>query len=142
VASVSEILQELESYCIQDRAILAAYLFGSFARNRQRPESDVDIAVLLDEHSGKIDRSGLFARLHKDLGRRLRKDVHILVLNDASLLARIEAVFKGLCVHVKDEEALARFKMLTLSLFADFAPYLDQLNRRLKQRLGVSGDGQ
>jgi predicted nucleotidyltransferase len=135
-------IQELDAYFVQDPAIHAAYLFGSFARNRQRPGSDVDIAVLLDERGERKDRGGLLGCLHRDLGRLLRKDIHVLVLNDASLLARIEAVFKGRCVHVKDEEALVQFKMLTISLFADFAPYLDQLNRRLKKRLGVSSNGE
>ena len=142
MTSLLEIVQKIESYCARDATILAAYLFGSYARGRQGPMSDVDIAVLLEERGGKIDRKLLHARLHHDLGRLLRKDIHILILNDASYLARIEAMFNGRCVHVKDDEALARFKMLSSSLFADFAPYMDQLHRRLKQHLGVNHHGQ
>lgn len=142
MTSVREMLQKLESYFIQDRTILAAYLFGSFSRGRQRPGSDVDIALLLDEHGGKTDRKLLLDRLHQDLGRLLRNDVHILILNDASYVARIEALFRGRCIHAKDEDALAQFKMLTASLYADFAPYLEEQHRRLKKRLGVDHHGQ
>jgi uncharacterized protein len=140
--SNAEMTEKLESYFRDVPSIIAAYLFGSFARGRQHPLSDVDIAVLLDDRSGRADRILITQRLLQDLGRLLRKDIHVLILNDASYLARMEAIFKGLCVHVKDEDALARFKMVTVSLFTDFAPFLDRSHRRLKQRLGVNSDGQ
>ena len=138
----TEMTQKLESYFRHVPSIVAAYLFGSLARERQRPLSDVDIAVLLDDRGGRIDRIPVIRRLLQDLGRLLRKDVHVLILNDASYLARIEAIFRGRCVHVRDEDVLAQFKMLSVSLFADFAPFLDQSRRRLMERLGVNHDGQ
>ncbi len=142
MASDTEMIQNLESYFSDVPCIVAAYLFGSFARSRQRPLSDVGIAVLLDDRYGRVDRTLVIRRLLQDLGRLLRKDVHILILNDASYLARIEAIFRGRCLHVRDEDALAHFKMVSVSLFADFAPFLDQCHRRLKDHLGVKHDGQ
>jgi len=32
----------------QRQEVVAAYLFGSYATGRERPDSDVDVAVLLD----------------------------------------------------------------------------------------------
>lgn len=140
--SARQMIQTVDSYCMLDASIVAVYLFGSFAHGREQPMSDVDLAILLDERAESMDRKQLLARLHRDLGRLLRKDIHILVLNDASYVVRVEALFRGRCVHVKDEESLARFRMLTLSLFADFAPYLDHLHQRLKRRLGAHSHGQ
>jgi predicted nucleotidyltransferase len=40
MTSISEMIQELDAYFVQDPAIHAAYLFGSLARNRQRPGSE------------------------------------------------------------------------------------------------------
>jgi uncharacterized protein len=142
MASDTEMIQKLESYFSDVPCIVAAYLFGSFARSRQRPLSDVDIAVLLDDRYGRVDRTLVIRRLLQDLGRLLRKDVHVLILNDASYLARIEAIFRGRRLHVRDEDALAHFKMVSVSLFADFTPFLDESHRRLKHRLGVKHDGQ
>lgn len=139
--SVDLIAQKLDSYFGNEDLVIAAYLFGSFARGRQRPMSDLDIAVLLDERKGRIDRKILLDRLHQNLGRLLRLDIHMLILNDTSYTARIEALFRGRCLHVKDEEASAHFKMLTLSLYADFAPVRDGLHGRLRKHLGVNPHG-
>jgi uncharacterized protein len=138
----TQIARKLESYFHHVPSIIAAYLFGSFARGLQRPLSDVDIAVLLDDRGGRTDRVPVIRALLQDLGRLLRKDVHVLILNDASYLARLEALFRGRCVHVRDEEALVEFRMLSVSLFTDFAPFLDLSHGRLMHRLGVNRDGQ
>ena len=142
MTSTSELLQKIGSYFSRDTTVAAVYLFGSFAHGRQRPMSDVDIAVLLTEPAGAVDRKLFLDRLHRDLGRILRKDVHLLILNYASYSARMEALFRGKCAHVKDEEALARFRMVTVALFADFAPFLDQAHRSLARHLGCKDHGQ
>ena len=141
MVSMDVMVQKIDSYFGEENNVLAAYLFGSFARGRQHAMSDVDIAVLLDERKGRIDRKILLDRLHQNLGRLLRLDIHLLILNDASYTAGIEALFRGRCVHVKDEEASAHFKMLTLSQYADFAPVRERLHGKLRQRLGVNQHG-
>jgi uncharacterized protein len=141
-ASEGEKMQEfrvamlkLDSYFSQDDAIIAAFIFGSFPRGQHHPGSDVDIAILLDERRRKIDRKGLLDRLLPELGRLLRQDVHILILNDASYVARVEALFRGKVAHCKDAVALAEFRMVSHALFADFAPFLRQLEANLRKRL-------
>ncbi|MDN5859496.1 MAG: nucleotidyltransferase domain-containing protein [Pseudonocardia sp.] len=60
------------------RAVLAAYLFGSRAKGRSRPTSDVDVAILVGGH--RVDRAAVAA----DVGQAvtpLRSD--LLVLDDA-----------------------------------------------------------
>lgn len=41
----------------QTQGFVTAYLFGSYARNNQRPESDIDIALIIDnlQDSDKFD---------------------------------------------------------------------------------------
>jgi predicted nucleotidyltransferase len=124
-----------------DKDIVAAYLFGSVARGREREGSDVDIAILLDERQGKPDRKAILDRLLPALGRALRKDVHLLILNDASYLARMEVFAKGRLICVRDERELAVFRMVSFSLFAEFAPWLRSMQQKLKQRL-VQGHGE
>jgi len=33
---------------LQQAGLTSAYIFGSYARNRQRPESDIDVALVID----------------------------------------------------------------------------------------------
>ncbi len=52
--------------------VLKAWLFGSFARGEERPDSDVDILVLLD-HSQPIgiEFFGMYEELKELLGRNV-----------------------------------------------------------------------
>ncbi len=58
------------------RPVLKAWLFGSYARGEQTPESDVDILVEFD-HSSPI---GLFAyaRMWRELQERLGLEVDLV----------------------------------------------------------------
>ena len=51
VARLADALEEREE-------VLEAYLFGSRARGRQRPGSDVDVAVYVDEARAEDGRWG------------------------------------------------------------------------------------
>lgn len=62
--------------------VLKAWLFGSFARGEEKPDSDVDLLVMFD-HSTPI---GLFAyaRMHRELEERLGRKVDLVT--DGTLL--------------------------------------------------------
>jgi len=51
------IRQYITSVANQTPGFVTAYLFGSFAKNNQRPESDIDIALIIDnlKDSDKFD---------------------------------------------------------------------------------------
>jgi len=126
--------RQLEAYFAGEKGIVAVYLFGSFARGTQSGESDVDLALLLDKERGKEDLKALLDRHLPGLGRLLRREVHVLILNDAPYPVRIEALSRGRLIHVKDRIALARFRMVSFALFAEHAPYMNRLKEKMKQR--------
>jgi uncharacterized protein len=51
------IRQFISTVANQTPGFVTAYLFGSFAKNNQRPESDIDIALIIDnlKDSDKFD---------------------------------------------------------------------------------------
>ena len=52
--------------------VLKAWLFGSFSRNEQRPDSDVDIIVLLDKSRPiGLKFFGMWSDLEELLGRKV-----------------------------------------------------------------------
>jgi uncharacterized protein len=53
----SIIRQYISTVANQTPGFVTAYLFGSFAKNNQRPESDIDIALIIDnlKDSDKFD---------------------------------------------------------------------------------------
>lgn len=38
----------IDSVLIQQPGLISAYIFGSYAKNKQRTESDIDIALVID----------------------------------------------------------------------------------------------
>ena len=66
--SISKLIAEY----FKDQPVLKAWLFGSFARGEQTPESDVDILVVLDkEQPVGIKFFGMYEDLKEILGRNI-----------------------------------------------------------------------
>ncbi len=130
-------LQPLLNSCPE---IVAAYLFGSAATSKMRPDSDIDIAVLLDESDGHLNRKIVLSRLHPQFCRALRADAHLLFLNDASYLVRMQVFNKGILMHVKNPYQLAVFRMHSTALYADFAPIMRMTQQGLKNKLKRRGN--
>jgi len=59
---------------------MAVYLFGSYAKGRQEMDSDIDLAILLNRDD-RPRRNELRKQYIVDLGRILRKDMHIVIIN-------------------------------------------------------------
>jgi predicted nucleotidyltransferase len=49
----------------------ALYVYGSFARREEWPDSDLDLAVLLPPEQGIVDILSVTARLSQDVGRNI-----------------------------------------------------------------------
>ena len=96
--------------------ILFAFLFGSRARGNARPNSDWDVGVYLEDGLDARTRFRVRLRLLADLDALGRVDV--VVLNDAPPLLAQQAL-AGERLLVRDETALVRFTVRTLSMAED-----------------------
>lgn len=114
-----QISHKIARYFENRPEVIAVYLFGSCARGQQNEGSDIDLGVLLERETLPSKRD--FERDYLiGLGKLLRRDFHILFMNDAGegILAQI---FKhGRCVFLRNPESLSRFKTIKHSLIADF----------------------
>lgn len=111
------------SVCNTARAVLerhpaidAAYLLGSAAAGRLRPDSDVDIAVLPRRgHMLSVpDRLAIAAELSVIFTRQ----VDLGVLTPVNVVYAKEAVTHGQLIFARDRMTAARFAMHTLSMYA------------------------
>jgi hypothetical protein len=91
--------------------VLVAYLFGSHARGKPTPISDVDIAVLLSEavpHESYLDyRIALMRELTKIFGS---DEVQVVILNQAPPLLAYKVIVEGKPLFCRDEVARLRFR--------------------------------
>jgi predicted nucleotidyltransferase len=106
----------LASHLTGQPHVVAAYLLGSAAAERLRPDSDVDIAVLprFPDGISLAERLSLAA----ELGRLVGREVDLGVLTTRNLVYAKEAVSRGRLIFDRDHAATARFEMYALSMYA------------------------
>ena len=82
--TTAQMTQQIAEY-FKTQPVLRAWLFGSFARGEQTPESDVDILVVLD-HSQPVGLQ--FFGMYEDLKELLGRPVDLVVERSLAPFAR------------------------------------------------------
>ena len=114
--------------------IVAAYIFGSYARGHARADSDIDIGILLEADMGG---SGMYpARIAGELKEacKTKHDIDVRILNRGSLRF-LHQVLKGKLIFSRDEKKRIDFETSTILGYLDFKPLLEEYDRMRKQRL-------
>lgn len=118
------------------REIQAAYVFGSVATGRTRPDSDVDVAVLTPRRTRRADTLKYRLALMADLGSVLgRPDVEVVLLNEAPPLLAHRILSQGTLVFERSRSARVRFQVDTANRYLDLIPMFETHIRYLKKRV-------
>ena len=127
----TNLLVALERALLPLPEVQAALLFGSHATGRAKPESDIDIAVLLDEAPEPSKRKALLRNLIAALGERLRADrLDLVILNDAPPKLAFHVLKDGKLAFERDRGPLHRFRVATYRRHADYEP-VERFFRRI-----------
>jgi len=128
-----EILERLRQQVGSRPELKLAVAFGSTARGEARPDSDVDLGILLEPYS-----PALRLTTEAELGRAANRPVHVVLLDEAPPLLRFEIARDGVLLHEKEEGLWPRFKAKAMMDWWDWAPTARRINaeiiRRLKRR--------
>ncbi|MCA1787749.1 MAG: nucleotidyltransferase domain-containing protein [Desulfobacteraceae bacterium] len=126
--------EKITQYFATKNEVAAVYLFGSFASEKHRPTSDVDLAILfLPEYLPSADH--LCRQYLTDLGRLLRKDIHPNVMNRAGEVLLKQIFLKGKQLVAKNPAYVREFNMIAISRIADFGFYLERMQTGLEKSL-------
>ncbi len=120
--------------------VIAAYLFGSLARKRAHPRSDIDVAVLLTP----MDSEAAFyrrLRLMEQLRPYADREVDVIVLNQAPPLLQHQVLRYGRRLHERDRLARVEFEVRAGQVYADLKPMYDFHTRDLLQKIKEVGLG-
>jgi predicted nucleotidyltransferase len=126
--NIGKVFPEAINYLKNHPQVLFAYLFGSLAMGKQKPLSDVDIAVYLKQHKNaaekKLDILGSLMAIFKT------DEIDLVVLNSAELTLMMN-ILKTKKVLV-DKEPYERhiFESLIMRKFFDFSVKESSLLRR------------
>lgn len=106
-------------------ALVCAYLFGSYARGEEKPDSDVDVAVLYTKPPPST-LEGLGLRLEGELESSLGKAVDLVVLNRAPVDLIHRVLRDGILLFDQNTSARIRFEVKARNEYFDLLPFLRQ----------------
>ena len=110
--SLSELLQKKPEFAMRCKAlpIKLLFVFGSLAKEKLKPLSDIDIAVLFETSYQFEDMSKLRAELEKLIGR---EDIDLAVLNTGSPLLAMQVLHTGKLLYAESERTFKQFRFQT-----------------------------
>jgi predicted nucleotidyltransferase len=118
----------------RERAISLAYLFGSAAKDRTGPMSDLDIGVL---YHGEVDWDCHYELAQVVQGLLGVEKVDLVVLNTAPVELAYTCIGEGILLYAESRLVLVEFETRVLDLYGDFLPIL----RRQKAEILESDNG-
>lgn len=91
----------INEFLEKEPRILAAYLLGSGARDQLRPDSDIDIGIILEpaQKMSPLERINMANSISYALG----KTVDMGLINSKNLVYAKEAIFTGRKIFARDE---------------------------------------
>jgi predicted nucleotidyltransferase len=108
----------------QEPDVLYALLFGSAARDRMRPDSDVDVAVELAPGADRSARAigRLVSRLESAAGR----SVDLVLLEEAPVPLAYRVFRDGRLLVERDHRAMVARKSRAITRYLDWKPVEDR----------------
>jgi predicted nucleotidyltransferase len=97
-------------------AVQGIYLFGSYAVGEERPDSDLDIALLLPHELAKREKNLVLSECRFALENALHREVELLNARQVSTVMQKEIIGARL-IHDPDRQAVEEFEMLVLSFY-------------------------
>lgn len=112
--------------CIQ-----VMYLFGSYASNSEKPDSDVDIAIFADQTATEMTDLELGALLEE----KLQKPVDVVIMQKVSPIVQFEVLDNKIRIYEKDPEIRAKLECLAVRFFYD-ACYVQEQRAKYRRENG------
>lgn len=110
---IKDKLEELKKYLIDKFECEAIVIFGSYSRNTQNAESDVDIAIKL----AKSIQPKQLLEIRGKLEDILQKDVDLIDLDNTQDGIRYEILINGITIYAKDE---MQFELYKLDMYREY----------------------
>lgn len=129
--STHDLTERLRRLLIGAPGVLVAYLYGSHARDRAGPLSDVDVALLLDsdDEQRRLELTAAIAHAVAPM----RADV--VILNDAPVALSYRVLRDGTVLVSRDDKARVDHWVRTVDRYLDMAPARRLLAAGTRKRL-------
>lgn len=118
-----------------------AYLYGSMARGRPLPTSDIDIALVLTDPPSPYESLRLELAIQADLDDicQLGEGVDVRSINQAPLMVQGRILQEGLLLYERNREFRIAFEVLTRQKYFDFLPAAEKMQKRFLHTIREKG---
>jgi predicted nucleotidyltransferase len=134
-----DIIKNCKDILTRYEEIVFTYIFGTFAQDKMRVDSDIDIAIYLNS---KIDIDK-YLEIKADLSEICKKEIDLIILNEATPLLKYQIYKNNIPLFTRDKGAETKYKIKTLFEYNDMKRYLDlsydKNIDRLKKEVELSG---
>ncbi len=134
-------LASLARWLETEPGVVAAWLFGSRARGDAGPDSDTDVAVLIDASLADLDRLRLRLRWMVEAAERLNvpdDQVDLILLPDAGAFVTHAVLRDGRLLVDRDPDARIDFQVRALHRLEEARHFRDIAMRARAERFGVA----
>lgn len=129
---INKIKEKIRDYFKKKREITAVYLYGSYARGEEGRDSDMDLAVLIED---KVkNKLPLTFDYQNDLEKELALGLDIQLLNNIGIELGKRIIDEGELLYENDKLARVYFTVNILNKYFDMQPFYDEYYQLLSQR--------
>lgn len=137
-ADIMQYIPALTEKISMDNDIVAFYLFGSYAKDKQNPASDIDLAVLLDREFPTDSYFNKKLKLLSLAASTLKTDeVDFIILNQSPPAFSYQILSKGRLLFERGDKKGQRvdFQVRTFDHYFDFKPLEKVIHEGLAKRI-------
>lgn len=129
-----EILNKIQEVLIKQTRPLVIILFGSYSRNTQNIDSDIDIAIKAE----KLDKKTIFS-LKQELENMTSKDIDLIDLDDISDSFRYEILMNGILLYCADSYKFDMYKIDMMREYFELNDSRRDIINRIKEGGNIYG---
>ena len=138
--NVLKLLPQLVDSFKNEEGIICIYLFGSYAKGKVTPLSDVDIAILFDE---RIPMNEYFTREMDLLGKAIKilrtDEISFVLLNKIPLFLKYKIIKEGKLIYCNNDNKRILFQSQVTDHFLDFQPFHEEYRKFFFQAIRQKG---
>lgn len=125
----SQVLETLKKY-----PVVGAYFYGSKLTGKSNALSDLDLGVLLADEVSPKKYFRLRLEIQDALGKILKEEVDLAILNEASPLLAQNVITKGKLIFCPNKSKTMNFACQTLKKYDDALFLMKTYHQHLKTR--------
>ena len=131
IQEVRSIIEYNIERLVKEFNILLIYVFGSYAKETNTENSDLDIGILTEGNTSLMIRLSI---LDEFVGIFGREDIDLIMLNDVNEVLRFQVIKYGKLIYAKDLTHKVLFESRTMSEYMDMEHFRNTRNKYMDIR--------